>query len=131
MGKKRQDLLEAGRNESLRFYDEMENGHATPYKYIFTHTCLHVAARNGHKKVVEALLAAGISVNLLTHNGTALHEAALCGKKSVVYTLLKAGVDPAAVDGQGRSALDILKDYPPHVTYEIASIINGALSRGR
>ncbi|KAL9899679.1 uncharacterized protein ACN427_007269 isoform 1-T2 [Glossina fuscipes fuscipes] len=116
--------------ESLRFYDEMENGHATPYtitptKHIFTHTCLHLAARNGHKKVVEALLAAGVNVNLLTHNGTALHEAALCGKKSVVYTLLKSGVDPTAVDGQGRSALDVLKDYPPHVTYEIASIIKG------
>lgn len=53
----------------------------TPTKHIFTHTCLHLASRNGHKKVVEALLAAGVDVNILTISGSALHEAALCGKK--------------------------------------------------
>uniref|UniRef100_A0A1A9WRR8 ANK_REP_REGION domain-containing protein n=1 Tax=Glossina brevipalpis TaxID=37001 RepID=A0A1A9WRR8_9MUSC len=114
--------------DPYRFYDEMENGHTTPYtitptKHIFTHTCLHLAARNGHKKVIETLLAAGVDVNLLTHNGTALHEAALCGKKSVVCSLLRAGIDPTAINGQGHTALDILKDYPPHITYEITSII--------
>ncbi|XP_017874740.1 PREDICTED: ankyrin repeat and sterile alpha motif domain-containing protein 1B isoform X1 [Drosophila arizonae] len=95
----------------------------TPTKHIFTHTCLHLASRNGHKKVVETLLAAGVDVNILTNAGSALHEAALCGKKSVVVTLLRAGIDVHATDGNGRTALELLSDYPPHVTYEIAAII--------
>uniref|UniRef100_A0A1I8Q0F2 PID domain-containing protein n=1 Tax=Stomoxys calcitrans TaxID=35570 RepID=A0A1I8Q0F2_STOCA len=118
--------------EPFRVYDEMqayENGHSPPYtitptKHIYTHSCLHLAARNGHKKVVETLLAAGVDVNILTNAGSALHEAALCGKKSVVCALLRSGIDPYAVDGNGRTALDLLKDYPPHVTYEIVTIIN-------
>lgn len=97
-----------------------------PIKHIFTHTCLHLASRNGHKKVVETLLAAGVDVNILTNAGSALHEAALCGKKSVVVTLLKAGIYVHATDGNGRTALDILSDYPPHVTYDIVGAINGA-----
>ncbi|XP_034485188.1 ankyrin repeat and sterile alpha motif domain-containing protein 1B isoform X2 [Drosophila innubila] len=97
---------------------------ATPTKNFFTHSCLHLASRNGHKKVVEALLAAGVDVNILTNSGSALHEAALCGKKSVVVTLLKAGIDINATDGNGRTALEILTDYPPHVTYEIVAVIN-------
>ncbi|XP_017124125.1 ankyrin repeat and sterile alpha motif domain-containing protein 1B isoform X1 [Drosophila elegans] len=95
-----------------------------PIKHIFTHTCLHLASRNGHKKVVETLLAAGVDVNILTHAGSALHEAALCGKKSVVLTLLRAGIYVHATDGNGRTALDILSDYPPHVTYDIVAAIN-------
>ncbi|KAH8383511.1 hypothetical protein KR009_009014 [Drosophila setifemur] len=96
----------------------------SPTKHIFTHTCLHLASRNGHKKVVETLLAAGVDVNILTNAGSALHEAALCGKKSVVVTLLKAGIYVYATDGNGRTALDILSDYPPHVTYDIVGVIN-------
>ncbi|XP_022217375.2 ankyrin repeat and sterile alpha motif domain-containing protein 1B isoform X2 [Drosophila obscura] len=96
----------------------------SPTKNIFTHTCLHLASRNGHKKVVETLLAAGVDVNILTHAGSALHEAALCGKKSVVVTLLKAGIFVHATDGNGRTALNILSDYPPHVTYDIVGVIN-------
>ncbi|XP_017023659.1 ankyrin repeat and SAM domain-containing protein 1A isoform X1 [Drosophila kikkawai] len=96
----------------------------SPTKHIFTHTCLHLASRNGHKKVVETLLAAGVDVNILTHAGSALHEAALCGKKSVVVALLRAGIFVHATDGNGRTALDILSDYPPHVTYDIVGAIN-------
>ncbi|XP_030369851.1 ankyrin repeat and sterile alpha motif domain-containing protein 1B isoform X2 [Scaptodrosophila lebanonensis] len=90
---------------------------------MFTHTCLHLASRNGHKKVVETLLAAGVDVNILTNAGSALHEAALCGKKSVVITLLNAGIDVYATDGNGRTALEILAEYPPHVTYDIVAVI--------
>ncbi|XP_054747595.1 ankyrin repeat and sterile alpha motif domain-containing protein 1B isoform X1 [Anastrepha obliqua] len=97
---------------------------ATPTRNIFPHTCLHVASRNGHKNVVEVLLAAGVSVNLLTPSGTALHEAALCGKESVVRTLLRAGIDLNATDAEGRTALDILKEFPPHVTKHIIAVIN-------
>ncbi|EDW24903.1 GL24400 [Drosophila persimilis] len=108
----------------LMGYSDSSPYATSPTKHIFTHTCLHLASRNGHKKVVETLLAAGVDVNILTHAGSALHEAALCGKKSVVVTLLKAGIFVYATDGNGRTALDILSDYPPHVTYDIVGVIN-------
>ncbi|KPU80498.1 uncharacterized protein Dana_GF16312, isoform B [Drosophila ananassae] len=104
--------------------DDIDQLVYSPTKHIFTHTCLHLASRNGHKKVVETLLTAGVDVNILTNAGSALHEAALCGKKSVVVTLLKAGIFVNATDGNGRTALDILSDYPPHVTYDIVGAIN-------
>jgi len=44
----------------------------------------------------------------------------------VVVTLLKAGIYVYATDGNGRTALDILSDYPPHVTYDIVGAITGA-----
>ncbi|XP_065371676.1 ankyrin repeat and sterile alpha motif domain-containing protein 1B isoform X1 [Calliphora vicina] len=118
--------------EPYRVYDDLvavENGRSPPYKitptkHIFTQSCLHLAARNGHNEVVKTLLAAGVDVNISTNAGSALHEAALCGKKNVVCTLLSAGIDLYAVDGNGKTALDILKDYPTNVTYEILTIIN-------
>lgn len=97
---------------------------SSPARPIFPHTCLHLASRNGHKSVVDVLLAAGVCVNLLTPSGTALHEAALCGKESVVRTLLRAGIDLSATDSEGRTALDILREFPPHVTKHIIAVIN-------
>lgn len=97
---------------------------ATPTRCVFPHTCLHLASRNGHKQVVEVLLGAGVNVNLLTPSGSALHEAALCGKESVVRTLLKAGIDLNATDAEERTVLDILKEFPPHVTKHIIDVIN-------
>lgn len=101
-----------------------------PYKKsngVYTHTPLHLASRNGHKHVVEVLLAAGVDVNLVTTNGTALHEAALCGKDSVVKILLEFGADLGVTDCEGRTALDLLKQFPPHVTRGIVSVINSKL----
>lgn len=91
---------------------------------ILTHSPLHLASRNGHKNVVEILLAAGVDVNLLTTSGTALHEAALCGKDTVVKALLDFGADLNVTDSEGRTALDLLKQFPPHVTKGIISVIN-------
>lgn len=88
------------------------------------HSPLHLASRNGHKNVVEVLLAAGVNVNLLTASGTALHEAALCGKDNVVRALLDTGADLDATDSEGRTALDLLEQFPPHVTKGIVSVIN-------
>lgn len=96
----------------------------TPTCNIFTHTCLHLASRNGHKQVVEVLLAAGVYVNVLTPSGSALHEAALCGKESVVKTLMKAGIDLNAADAEERTVMDVLREFPPNVTKHIIDVIN-------
>jgi hypothetical protein len=84
---------------------------------------LHAASRNGHRAVVDALLAAGFPVSLLTHTGTALHEAALCGKVDVVRRLLDAGIDVSLKDSRGFSALRIVQDLPTVVVQEITNLI--------
>lgn len=110
-----------------KHYDKKNRG-------IHTHTPLHLASRNGHKHVVEVLLAAGVDVNIQTTAGTALHEAALCGKDTVVKILLEFGADLGVTDSEGRTALDLLKQFPPHVTRGIVSVINSkyeAIGLGR
>lgn len=105
---------------------EGDSDHDIDYNHqkILSHSPLHLASRNGHKNVAEILLRAGMDVNLLTTSGTALHEAALCGKDSVVRTLLEFGADLNVTDSDGRTALDLLKQFPPHVTRGIVSVIN-------
>lgn len=90
----------------------------------FSHSPLHLSSRNGHRDVVEVLLAAGCNVNLLTPNGSALHEAALCGKDNVVRVLLRAHIDLDAIDSDGRTVIDLLEQFPPHVTTRIRNVIN-------
>ncbi|XP_076179586.1 ankyrin repeat and SAM domain-containing protein 1A isoform X2 [Ptiloglossa arizonensis] len=90
---------------------------------IFPHTPLHLASRNGHRAVVEVLLAAGVDVNTRTSAGTAMHEAALCGKMEVVRALLDRGVDLAIRDSRQNTVLDLLGQFPPHVTQDITAVI--------
>lgn len=112
--------------ESLRRYKiNLNQSNDTEYdRSLLTHSPLHLASRNGHKNVVEVLLAAGVDVNLLTIAGTALHEAALCGKDAVVKGLLDFGANINVTDSEGRTALDLLNQFPPHVTKGIVSVIN-------
>lgn len=84
---------------------------------------LHAASRNGHKAVVDALLAVGFPVSFLTQTGTALHEASLCGKVDVVRRLLEAGVDVSLRDCRGLSALRLVQDLPTPVAQDIATLI--------
>uniref|UniRef100_A0ABD2XRP4 Ankyrin repeat and SAM domain-containing protein 1A n=1 Tax=Trichogramma kaykai TaxID=54128 RepID=A0ABD2XRP4_9HYME len=90
---------------------------------IFPHTPLHLASRNGHRACVEVLLDAGVDVNTRTSAGTALHEAALCGKVEVVRTLLDRGVDLNIKDSRRNTVLDLLSQFPAHVTQDITAVI--------
>lgn len=120
----------------LQVVQMLINGHQElllPFKYgsRVAHSPLHLASRNGHKPIVEALLAAGVDVNLQTPSGTALHEAALCGKDSVVVALLEAGANLDALNGDGRTVMDVLEQFPPHVTRGIIQVIRNHERGGR
>ncbi|KOX71230.1 Ankyrin repeat and sterile alpha motif domain-containing protein 1B [Melipona quadrifasciata] len=79
---------------------------------------------NGNfKSVVEVLLAAGVDVNTRTSAGTAMHEAALCGKMEVVRALLDRGVDLGIRDSRQNTVLDLLGQFPPHVTQDITAAL--------
>lgn len=78
--------------------------------------------------VVEVLLDAGVDVNTRTSAGTAMHEAALCGKMEVVRALLDRGVDLAIRDSRKNTVLDLLGQFPPHVTQDITAVIKSWFS---
>lgn len=75
---------------------------------------------------MEVLLAAGVDVNTRTSAGTAMHEAALCGKMEVVRALLDRGVDLGIRDSRQNTVLDLLGQFPPHVTQDITAVIKSA-----
>lgn len=50
-------------------------------------TPLHLAASNGHKDIIRALLQTGIDINWTTRAGTCLHEAVAHGKPEVSLKL--------------------------------------------
>jgi len=74
-------------------------------------TPLHWAAMYGDSAFVEALLSAGVAVNVVaTREGwTPLHGAAGAGHAGVVEALLRHGADPALPDGAGRTALEVAR----------------------
>ncbi|KAG2460994.1 caskin-2-like [Polypterus senegalus] len=106
-------LLEGGENK-----DGLETACNTP---------LHLAARNGHKEIIQILLKAGISINRTTRAGTALHEAALYGKKEVVRLLLDSGIDVNLRNTYGQTALDIVNQFTTsHASKEIKQLLREA-----
>ena len=72
-------------------------------------TPLHAAALQGHKPVVERLLAAGVKAD--SHHridqATPLHYAVTANHADIVQVLLDHGADPGATYGDGLSALHL------------------------
>ena len=70
-------------------------------------TLLHCAVRNGHKEMVEMLLAKGSDLRVADTSGnTPLHIAAERGHKEVVEVLLNNGADAFIKNKWWRTAVD-------------------------
>ncbi|KAM9473395.1 caskin-2-like isoform 5-T5 [Salvelinus alpinus] len=90
-------------------------------------TPLHLAARNGHKDIIQLLLKAGIDINRATKAGTALHEASLYGKTEVVRQLLEAGIDVNIRNTYNQTALDIVNQFTTsHASKDIKQLLRDA-----
>eukprot|EP00736_Rhodelphis_marinus_P012574 Rmarinus@m.21896 len=85
---------------------------------------LHVAAREGHGSVVEALLELGMDPNTMGGKDgktTALHIAASAGRMSVVRILVDRGALISLRDGDGKSPVDrCICIWPEGMAYEAA-----------
>jgi ankyrin repeat protein len=92
---------------------------------------LHLAARYGHVKNVEALIENGANINAKSNESfTPLHEAAREGRKSVVEYLISKEADINITDKNGYNSMDwaeangIGSPYP-----EVAKILQQAGSK--
>uniref|UniRef100_A0A8C9X8F4 CASK interacting protein 2 n=1 Tax=Sander lucioperca TaxID=283035 RepID=A0A8C9X8F4_SANLU len=104
----------------------LEGERKEPTDSAFT-TPLHLAARNGHKDIIQLLLKAGIDINKTTKSGTALHEASLYGKTEVVRLLLDAGVDVNIRNTYNQTALDIVNQFTTsHASRDIKQLLRDA-----
>ncbi len=69
---------------------------------------LHIAALEGHRAVVELLLARGAAVNATSKYGdTPLHFAITHGDREVITSLYKAGADVKIENDDGVSAVSL------------------------
>ncbi|XP_008798224.4 probable signal recognition particle 43 kDa protein, chloroplastic [Phoenix dactylifera] len=76
-------------------------------------TALHFAAGLGSEECIRLLAAAGADVGRPERAGgglTPLHAAAGYGQAVAVRALLEVGADPGAVDGRGRTALELARE---------------------
>ncbi|XP_071481313.1 uncharacterized protein, partial [Diadema antillarum] len=86
---------------------------------------LHLAAKNGHHRIVKLLLEAGCDINKTTKNGTALHEAAVFGKIEVVRVLLehRQSIDVEIADSHSETALQKIESHSSKVSQDISKMI--------
>jgi ankyrin repeat protein len=74
-------------------------------------TAAAYAAGNGCVECMQALLAAGVTVNARLHNDlTLLMWAAPYGQVAMVNYLLEQGADKNAKDNRGQTALDLARE---------------------
>ena len=70
-------------------------------------SALHVAARYGHAKAVEKLVAYGAHIEQRSASHfTALHHAAMRGHEAVIASLADAGADLLTMTAEGHTAMD-------------------------
>ncbi|WP_084651921.1 ankyrin repeat domain-containing protein [Ottowia thiooxydans] len=113
----------------------------------YQRTALHVAAEEGHRDVVEFLVASGANLNLLDDTGlTPLMTACSGGRSAVALFLIRSGADVLHLrpgDGMsalkfalwGRCARPVLKELlvrgatPPEDGFKVVHLVDPA-SRG-
>ncbi len=75
--------------------------------FFWEATPLHYAVHEGHKEVVELLIANGAVVNAKDHEEwTPLHFAAIKGLEEIAELLIANGADVNAKDDDGDTPLD-------------------------
>ncbi|KAJ3079873.1 hypothetical protein HDU99_009899, partial [Rhizoclosmatium hyalinum] len=112
-GSKMSPLLLAakyGRDENVKIILEATGGNTQAADSTFLpsgYTALHFAAGLGHVNVVQTLLDAGATLDLIDKNGklTPLMHACRTGQTEVVNLLLEKGADIFASDNMGRTPL--------------------------
>ncbi len=73
---------------------------------------LHIAAQHGLVELAEQLIAASHSINVQdVNNNTPLHYAARQGDAAMCQLLLENGADPLLINKEGKTPLDIAKQY--------------------
>ena len=88
--------------------DGRRRNDAARYGSARTSTALHVAALNGHLKIVEALLDSGAAIDAKSKlDMTPLHVAAMGGNAGVVRLLIERKADVRARDIDGKTPLDL------------------------
>ncbi len=102
------DMLEACKGGKCSALGELlEAGLDRDTKNASGRTGLHYAAREGHLKVCQMLLAAKATVDARNRwQETPLHAAAYNARPDVAALLLEAGADARAPNDQGKTPLD-------------------------
>lgn len=73
--------------------------------------CFLVQARWGRTKIVEALMKAGVDINLrTTGKESALHKACRSSRKDTIIWMMLNGANPDMLNGNGERAADLTGD---------------------
>ncbi|XP_066575657.1 oxysterol-binding protein-related protein 1 isoform X1 [Amia ocellicauda] len=84
-------------------------------------TPLHLGCYFGHRHVVEELLKAGATVNVLNNMGdTPLHRAAFTGRKELVMLLLQYNACATVLNGTAQTPKDVTQDEEIRTMLEAA-----------
>lgn len=96
-------------------------------------SALHKAAFWGHTDVVEYLLELGLDANVKDFNGdTPLHDAARFAHEGVVRSLLVCPtVDMTVRNNDGRTALEVAKEYSASSVADKHDVVISLLSQGK